>query len=73
MMEKHTGKQPEPKAAKGGLRWVGKMRASGAPERFFAGVPSRDLTAEEVNELDKDMAAALVAAGLYQPQTAVKE
>jgi len=72
MIEKHTGKQPDkPKANV--LRWVGKMRKSGAPERFFAGVPSRDLTAEEVNDLDKEIAAALVASGLYQPQTAVKE
>ena len=67
MSERHTDKKPEAV-----LKWTGTFRKSGAPERYFVGVPTRDLTADDIAGLDKETAAALVSSGLYKPATAPK-
>lgn len=40
------------------------VKSSGA---FIAGVPTRDLTAEEWSALGKDVQAQCLASGLYEP------
>lgn len=67
MTERHTDKKPDAV-----LKWAGRFRKNGAPERYFVGVPTRDLTADDIAELDKETAAALVSSGLYKPVTAPK-
>jgi hypothetical protein len=55
------------------LRWVGAMRPDGLPSRFFAGVPTRDLTAAELDDLPAGVTEKrLVDSELYAPVTPAK-
>lgn len=55
--------KPEPKPH--ALYWCGTFRKNGDADRFFAGVPTRDLTSDEVDALDDDLRRALITSGLY--------
>ena len=49
------------------LVWKGPSRPDGTPVRFFTGVPTRNLTKAEVNNLPKGLTAKrLVDSGLYE-------
>jgi hypothetical protein len=55
------------------LRWVGAMRPDGLPSRFWAGVPTRDLTAAELDDLPAGVTEKrLVDSELYAPVTPAK-
>jgi len=53
-------------------RFVGQKDAAGQPAEYIAGVPARDLTADDVAQLTDDNYAAVEASALYQSAQAPK-
>lgn len=53
------------------MKWKGAMMPDGVtPQRFFRGIPARDLTAAEVAEIDDETVRAMLASGLYEGSAA---
>jgi hypothetical protein len=46
--------------------FTGERAADGRPLRFFTGIPARDLTERDIDRLDDDQYATVVASDLYE-------
>jgi hypothetical protein len=46
--------------------FTGERNAAGKPQRYFTGIPARDLTDRDIDRLDDDQYATVVASDLYE-------
>jgi hypothetical protein len=50
----------------GTWRFTAERNAAGKPLRYFTGIPARDLTDRDIDRLDDDQYATVVASDLYE-------
>lgn len=50
----------------GTWRFTGERNAAGEPLQFFTGIPARDLTDHDIDQLSDDDYATVVASDLYE-------